>query len=139
MMRPDLERWPRPLRWLCPGLGIKRWYALVLGGLALLGLGAVLLFNLFAYEITSWVGGQQAAAVAGVVGVGVGLIAVVLGMRGIVRVVARTFLPTEEERLVDIMLSRRSEDMGLRCVVVGGGTGLSSLLRGLKKHSSNIG
>ena len=137
-MKTDLDKWPRALRWLCPGLGIKRWYALVFGGSALLGIGAVLLFNLFAYEITGWVGGPMAAAVSGVVGIGLGLIAVVFGVRGIVRAVARAFLPAEEERLVDIMLSQRSAGAGLRFVVVGGGTGLSSLLRGLKKHSANL-
>lgn len=138
MMRADLDRWPRPLRWLCPGLGIKRWYALVFAGLALLGLGAVLLFNLYAIELAIWAGGAMTAAVRGVVGIGLGLVAVIFGVRGIVRAVARTFLPAEEDRLVDIMLSRRGGASGLRFVVIGGGTGLSSLLRGLKKHSSNI-
>ncbi len=138
MMRADLDRWPRPLRWLYPGLGIKRWYGLVLGGLALSGIGAVLVFNVFAYELTSWVGGPVAAAVGGVVGIALGLAAVTVGVRGMMRAVARTFLPAEEERLVDVMLSRRSQDVGLRLVVVGGGTGLSSLLRGLKKYSTNL-
>lgn len=138
MMRADLDRWPRPLRWLYPGLGMKRWYGLVFGGLALSGIGAVLVFNLFAYDITVWMGGPEAAAAGGIVAIGLGLIAVIVGVRGMVRAVASTFLPAEEERLVDVMLSRRSQDMGLRFVVLGGGTGLSSLLRGLKKHSSNL-
>ena len=137
MMRPDLDRWPRPLRWLYPGLGIKRWYALLFGGLALLGIGVICVFNLVVYEIVAWVGPGD-APVVGAVSMILGLIAVIVGVRGMMRRVAHTFLPSEEDRLVDIMLSRRSEDIGLRLVVIGGGTGLSSLLRGLKKHSSNL-
>ncbi len=136
MMRADLEKWPRPLRWLYPGLGIKRWYALLLGGLALAGLGAVLVFNIFAYDMTAWAGGPAAAALLGTAGIGLGLMAVAGGVRGMMRSVARTFLPAEEERLVDIMLSRRSQ--GIRVVVVGGGTGLSALLRGLKKYTTEL-
>ena len=128
----------RPLRWLVPGLGIKRWYALVFVGLLLAGLGAVLVFNLFAYELTVLAGGPWRAVVLGCLAIALGLIAVVLGVRGTLRAVARTFLPAEERRLVDVMLSRRSAAVGLVCVVVGGGTGLGSLLRGLKQRTTNI-
>jgi len=137
MMKAQLDRWPRPLRWLYPGLGIKRWYGLLFVGLALLGIGVICVFNLFAYEIVAWIGPPDAPLV-GAISIALGLFAVIVGVRGMMRAVARTFLPAEEERLVDVMLSRRSEDTGLRFVVIGGGTGLSSLLRGLKKHSSNL-
>ncbi len=137
-MKIDISKVARPLRWLVPGLGIKRWYALVFVGLLLAGLGAVLVFNLFAYELTAAVGGSQYAFSYGCLSIALGLIAVVLGVRGILRVVARTFLPAEEQRLVDVMISRRDAAVGVPCVVVGGGTGLGSLLRGLKQRTTNI-
>ncbi|HLJ54846.1 MAG TPA: gluconeogenesis factor YvcK family protein, partial [Chthonomonadaceae bacterium] len=40
--------------------------------------------------------------------------------------------------LPDIIYRRRKLAMGRRIVVIGGGTGLSTMLRGLKKYSSNI-
>ncbi len=137
-MNIDTSKVARPLRWLIPGLGIKRWYALVFVGLLLAGFGAVLLFNEFAYDVTAAAGGPLRAVVFGCLAISLGLITVVLGVRGILSAVARTFLPTEEQRLVDVMLSRRSAAVGLACVVVGGGTGLGSLLRGLKRRTTNI-
>ena len=49
----------RALRWLLPGLGIKRWIALLLVGLVLEAFGAVLLLNIFAYELTAALGNGQ--------------------------------------------------------------------------------
>ncbi len=137
-MNIDTSKVARPLRWLVPGLGIKRWYALVFVGLLLAGLGSVLVFNLFAYELTVIFGGPQYAVSYGCLSLALGLIAVILGVRGTLRAVARTFLPAEEQRLVDVMISRRDAAVGLACVVVGGGTGLGSLLRGLKRRTTNI-
>ncbi len=137
-MRIDLGELARPLRWLTPGLGVKRWYALIFVGLSLAGIGAVLFFNLFAYELAAVFGGPPYAAPFGALGIALGLVAVIFGVRGMMKSVARTFLPAEEQRLVDVMLSRRSMGTGLRCVVIGGGTGLATLLRGLKQHAVNI-
>ena len=81
-MKADPGRLARPLRWLYPGLGVKRWYALLFVGLSLLGVGAVLLFNLFAYDLAALVGGPPEAAVVGAIGIGVGLVAVLFGVRG---------------------------------------------------------
>ena len=41
-------------RWLAPGLGIKRWFFLVLAGITFLGVGlAILLLNLYRTEFTN--------------------------------------------------------------------------------------
>ncbi len=137
-MNIDASKVARPLRWLIPGLGIKRWYGLIFVGLLLAGLGAVLVFNLFAYELTAWFGGSRYAFSYGCLSIALGLVAVILGVGGTLRAVARAFLPAEEQRLVDVMISRRNAAVGLACVVVGGGTGLGSLLRGLKRRTTNI-
>jgi len=137
-MNIDTSKVARPLRWLIPGLGIKRWYALVFVGLLLAGLGAVLVFNLFAYELTAIVGGSRYAFSYGCLSIALGFAAVIFGVRGVINAIARTFLPAEEQRLVDVMISRRDAAVGLPCVVVGGGTGLGSLLRGLKRRTTNI-
>lgn len=126
-----------PFRWLYPGLGVKRWLALLLAGLALVGLGMVLLFNLFAYELTALVGGPDKATLAGGLAVLLGLAAVVIALAALVRSIARAILPGET-RLVDRMWAQRRLGAGLRVVAIGGGTGLSSLLRGLKTHTTNL-
>lgn len=126
-----------PFRWLYPGLGVKRWVALLLVGLALVGLGMVLLFNLFAYELTALVGGPENAFLAGGLAVLLGLAAVVVALIAVVRSIARALLP-DESQLVDRMWANRRLGAGLRVVAIGGGTGLSSLLRGLKTHTTNL-
>ncbi|NLO74323.1 MAG: uridine diphosphate-N-acetylglucosamine-binding protein YvcK [candidate division WS1 bacterium] len=131
-----VEKLPRPLRWLYPGLHIKRWYALMLLGIALLSVGVLLLFNLNVYDLVALVGpGNEKWA--GVLGIVLGLAVVALAVRGVVRSIAKTFLPAEEGRLVDIMLSQRRSG-GLNMVAIGGGTGLATLLRGLKVYTENL-
>ncbi len=136
MRQTSAEKLPRPLRWLYPGLGIKRWYALIILGLAVLSAGVLLFFNLAVPDLRDLVGPGNDLW-AGAAGILLGLLAVSLGVRGVVRSVAGAFLPAEEGRLVDVMLKRRSRG-DCRLVAIGGGTGLSSLLRGLKLHSDNL-
>ena len=127
---------PRPLRWLYPGLGVKRWYALMLVGMACLGLGVLLLFNLFAPDLVALVGSANVWW-AGPLLIVLGLAVVATGVNGVVRAVARAVLPSRDTQLVDVMLSRRSRGE-LRVTCVGGGTGLATLLRGLKLHTDNL-
>jgi uncharacterized cofD-like protein len=44
----------------------------------------------------------------------------------------------DEEELIDVLLAHRRLYRGPKIVVIGGGTGLSTLLRGLKTYSANI-
>jgi uncharacterized cofD-like protein len=46
--------------------------------------------------------------------------------------------PENKEELVDVLMERRRLNRGPKIVAIGGGTGLSTLLRGLKDYSSNI-
>src|SRR5687768_5906401 len=47
-------------------------------------------------------------------------------------------MPTGNQEIVDVIWRRRQLAQGARVVVIGGGTGLSNLLRGLKEYTSNI-
>lgn len=127
----------RMFRWFLPGIGVKRWLLLMLLGMALLGLGTVLVMNLFAYELTALVGGPLRSSVTGAAALVLGVLLVGAAVRGVVKSIARATL-SDENQLVDVMLARRKLGSGLRIVAIGGGTGLSSLLRGLKAHTSNI-
>ena len=137
LMRTALaEKLPRPLRWLYPGLHIKRWYVLLLVGIALLSVGALILFNLVAPDLVAVVGvGNETWA--GGLAILLGLSLVVMAVRGLLRSVAKTFLPAEENRLVDVML-QQARGAGPRIVAIGGGTGLAQLLRGLKVHTEEL-
>ncbi len=129
--------WQRAVRWLQPGLRVKRWFALLLLGIIIAALGAVLVLNLFAYELTIYTGGPWAASLWGAIAIATGLTIVALSVRQVLRSVAQALLPDEGE-LVDVMWTRRLRAMGHSVVTVGGGTGLSYLLRGLKRRTSNL-
>lgn len=61
-----------------------------------------------------------------------------LGMKGGVRRIMETLTPGRGQGLVNDYVRRQQLAQGPHIVAMGGGTGLSTLLRGLKHHSSNI-
>ena len=67
--------------------------------------------------------------------VGAGII--VYGLRRLMGVLLEPF-PARSEPLVELVYQKRSLARGPRVVAIGGGTGLSTLLRGLKEVTSNI-
>ena len=134
------------LRWLVPGLGVKRWVGLVLAGITLLGLGLAY-FLLDIYRTTQ---GDELIPVLDVVSLrffprpvrviiflALGLGLVIWGLWGLNRALLNPFL-RKDRRLVDQIADFRRRDRGARVVVLGGGHGMATLLRGLKNHTYNL-
>src|SRR4029079_17280380 len=46
--------------------------------------------------------------------------------------------PMGSESLVDVLYRNRSRQRGRKIVAIGGGTGLSTMLRGIKLHTANV-
>jgi len=67
-----------------------------------------------------------------------GIVGVITSVRKMVRTVVGVFLPERESEFVDIVYQKRYLERGSNVVVIGGGTGLSVLLHGLKDYTSNI-
>ena len=122
-------------KWLYPGLGIKRWIllcALGLGMIVVVALGAVktithksVLLGAFATALLIF-----------------GIFLVYMGIKNMVRIFVRTLMPPHQDNpLVDLVYHKRqieSLSRGPRVVALGGGTGLSTLLAGLKFFTNNI-
>ena len=133
------------LRWLTPGLGVKRWIALILAGTTLIGLGfALVLVDFYRSAPQIWVPLLSLLSLRGfpfilrviVFGVlGIGLI--LIGVGGLNRSMMRPFVPTGKN-VLDGLSAYRKRERGPRIVALGGGTGLASLLRGLKGYTSNL-
>ena len=135
-------------RWLTPGIGIKRWLVVVFAGELLLALaGALILREL--YRDFDFGPGQTVLYLMTlqflpywVRGVVVGVAGVVLFVWGswrAVRALMGPFLASEgDQPLVEVIYQKRFLSRGPKTVVIGGGTGLSTLLRGIKEHTSNI-
>jgi uncharacterized cofD-like protein len=138
------------LRWLEPGLGVKRWVALMAGGIFLLSIGVVLIVNFKLPEVLArgvvgavqmiynLTGSAISPIVIGVAFFLIGLGIIAYGMREMVGAIVGVFLPRGDPRLVGMILQQRQLQRGPKIVVLGGGTGLSTLLRGLKKISTNL-
>lgn len=137
----------RFLRWFRPGIGVKRWFALVLIGITVLGLGfGVILIDLYhnetvdsplrlflIYASLQFLPRILRAIIFG--GVGIGLVA--YGILKLNSSVLQPFVRPGDDVLRQIRNYRRRE-RGPRIVTIGGGHGLSTLLRGLKSHTSNL-
>jgi len=134
------------LRWLVPGIGIKRWILLILIGTTLLGVGlAILLLEIYRTAPETWwlpflsyaslriLSRPLRVLIFG--GIGAGLI--ITGIWGINRSLLAPYRRSGKA-VIDDLSEHRKRDRGPRIVTIGGGHGLSTLLRGLKSFSYNI-
>jgi uncharacterized cofD-like protein len=147
----DVDRFTQNLRtlarWSRPGLGVKRWFFVVLAGITLLGVGLAILLldvyrtdsaNSFILEILSTASLRFLPRILRVlifVGMGIGLVS--YGFIGLNRSLLRPFI-RPGHAVVDELTSYRQRQRGPRIVAIGGGHGLSTLLRGLKAYTSKL-
>jgi uncharacterized cofD-like protein len=134
------------LRWFVPGLGVKRWFVLLLIGITLLGVGlAIFLLDIYrttpmgsflpVLDVASLRFFPRLVRVAIFLFFGTGF--VLIGLWGLNRALLNPFL-RKDRRLVDQIADFRRRERGSRVVVMGGGHGMATLLRGLKNHTHNL-
>src|SRR5467141_1602452 len=136
---------PRVVRWFTPGLHVKRWLVLLMVGMVLISLGigyalanvyrsGVRLPAIFYYLTLQFLpryvrGGLFAA---------LGLSIILFALYKLTQSVLGPFLPGRDRALSEIIYNYRFLQKGPRVVALGGGTGLSTMLRGLKKYTGNL-
>jgi uncharacterized cofD-like protein len=139
----------RMRRWLTPGIGIKRWLLVVFVGLLFLALAFAHLLRQATRDLQP--GGLVGAVIdlatlqflpyplrGLIVGVaGVALVAIG-GYRALRVLMDPLRAPDADQPLVEVIYQKRFLARGPRIVAIGGGTGLSTLLRGLKEATSNL-
>lgn len=119
------------LRWLYPGLNIKRWVITVILGLCFVIFGSAWLSQTL--KLT-W---ELKILDVLLVIFGIGLI--FFGINRMIKSIIKVFLPELKGRhVIDILVEKRHLLRGPKIVAIGGGTGLSSLLAGLKRYTTNI-
>ena len=136
---------PSFVKWLYYGMHIKRWLLLLLVGVAIMGLGFGYFLRevYFSYTFPSWVyyGTLQFLPryIRGVLFVGFSGGLILFAVWQLNRSLLSAFIrPGNEESLVNIIYNHRYLRRGPKIVAIGGGTGLSTLLRGLKEHTGNL-
>ena len=107
---------------------VKRWIVLSAFGILLVVLGSAR-FDSEPMAVVKVLYGIVVAS---------GVILLVLGIKRMLRSVLMIFLPHRDTALIDLMYKKRQLERGPRIVTVGGGTGLSVILSGLKEYTSNI-
>jgi len=127
------------LKWLLPGMRVKRWVLLLLIGMFVIGLGAAELpvvvdlnyqhsllvpFLSPVLQVTLWLV--------------VGSILVTIAVLLLNRSVLSAFRRADQDEVVEVVYRHRQRQRGPKVVAIGGGHGLNTLLRGLKEYTDNI-
>ncbi|MCY4359297.1 MAG: hypothetical protein OXC47_01340, partial [Cyanobacteria bacterium MAG APA_bin_95] len=131
------------LQWLSPGLLVKRWVLTSALGLLLLLLGSAIWANL---KPVYWTLAAVESTLASITQVFPyrltgplvllsGLVLILLGQSRTFGSIKQALAPEQDRPLVDALLAQRRLKRGPNIVAIGGGTGLATLLSGLKHYS----
>lgn len=130
---------PREARWLMPGLQVKRWFALIFLGAVLMTLGVLILFDIkpifytmeFVRKIAMNISTEWLAFAFVMFGAGT-------FFKGWQKTNISIIDGIDNMSLLENLYRRRKLNRGPKIVAVGGGTGLSMLLKGIKHITNNI-
>ncbi len=135
------------LKWLYPGLGVKRWFILGIIGLLLLSTGIALLLHInivdyiinMIFEVILNLSGSLPYYTNLIIGIILIVISLAMltyaGNRFVDKLNKEIY---KDDDFVNVLYKKNQLQKGPKVVAIGGGTGLSNLLRGLKEFTSNI-
>jgi uncharacterized cofD-like protein len=126
--------------------GIKRWIAVMLIGTFVFVMGVlllskkhpVLLILEFLRDALFDLTKLLPHSISGILAIVFGVLIIVVGLIKMTQDILKAYLPEDRESIPDVLYRRRHLDRGPRVVVIGGGTGLSNLLKGLKTYTNNL-
>lgn len=132
-------RMPKDAAWLVPGLQVKRWFAMIFLGTLFMTIGFLILCDIkpvfytmqFIKKVAMNVSTEWTAFAIIMFGAGIffkGWQKTNLSMLGM----------KDDTSMLEELYRRRKLNRGPKIVAVGGGTGLSMLLRGIKNITNNI-
>ena len=134
--------------WLCPGINLKRWLFLFVLGVLLVAFGLAFVFNFqfmglmeeyifyAVYKVTGRYSNYFTYFIGGIF-LFFGGWAMFRAMRKIIASVVSAVLPDKSRSLMETLFVQHKLTHGPVITVVGGGTGLSTLLRGMKNITNN--
>ena len=133
---------PKDAIWLVPGLEIKRWFLLIITGAIIVAIGICTLFDLRPiYSLGNMVRAVIQTLPPLLLGWGLIVIGIILFITGWLKT-NYSILDVNNERnrfaVLEDLYKRRKLNHGPKVVAIGGGTGLSTMLKGIKKITNNI-
>lgn len=122
--------------WLKPGIKVKRWIAFGLLGILLIAFGFTELVNKRAYYVYY----KIFYLFLNLTGIFVIYVAVTEVMKSVIMLMSTGYvkLSLDSRKIESLIGEKRLLVKCPKIVVIGGGTGLSTMLRGLKYYTSNI-
>jgi len=134
------------LKWLYPGLKVKRWLLLAVLGFFLLVSGLTVALGVALLEsaersvrwlIDHTLGFWGPPVLSGMLVAAAGLVIMLVGLEQLTRSVLHVLWHRDKSPW-EVFYRRRLLEGGPRIVAIGGGTGLGVLLRGLKNYTRNL-
>ena len=133
---------------LCPGIKLKRWLLLFTIGVLFCALGIAFFFNYqimgtleeLLFQITYVTTGRYSNRLMMALGAGLiilGFMIMVYGTRRLIGSVVDSVVPDKNGTIMETIFYQRKLIHGPNITVIGGGTGLSTLLRGMKYITNN--
>lgn len=133
---------PKDAGWLMPGLQVKRWFAMIFVGSLLILLGTMIFFNMrpvfFTMEFIRYIAVRAHSGLVGFVVAALGAFVFFKGWQKTNLSMLDLNNGREKETILEALYRRRKLNRGPKIVAIGGGTGLSMLLKGVKRITNNI-
>ena len=134
-------------KWFFPGLGVKRWFLVIIFAFILISIGIT---PLFGFDLGIYVTSQLLMMLNNLFGQHADFVLKLTSLFMILGGITLTYYSllkirsefnthiTPNGEILDLLYEKRRSNKGPEIVAFGGGTGLSNLLRGLKKNSDNL-
>ncbi|MCF7907965.1 MAG: YvcK family protein [Candidatus Omnitrophica bacterium] len=123
-----MKKFIKVIRWLYPGLRIKRWVGL----LVLSSFFVIFSTVRFIYDV------DPVLRIFDLVLFVFSFAGFIAGVKSLIESFFEAIYPGKNKELIDIIYEKRFLSKGPKIVAIGGGTGLSTILEGLKKYTANI-
>lgn len=125
--------------------GLKRWILFTVLGLICIAFGLALIFKArpvtvisqFAWSVLSWIADHVPPTASGIIAISIGAFVLIYSFFKSNKQVMQLVAP-HENSLIETLDRHHMAGKGFKLVAIGGGTGLSNMLRGLKAYTGNI-
>ena len=133
---------PKDAGWLLPGLEVKRWFVLIITGAIMAAVGLCIIYNLKpVYSLIRMIMKLTQMLPSEIVGWALIVFGAVFFFVGWLKT-NYSILDVNNERnrhaVLEDLYRRRKLNRGPKIVAIGGGTGLSTMLKGIKKITNNV-
>lgn len=124
---------------------MKRWILFIILGIGGIAFGVALIVKAhpltrisnWIWSVFSYIADHVPPTVSGIIAVSLGAFALIYAFFSANKRVMNLVAP-DESSLIEALDRHHMKGRGIKIAVIGGGTGLSNMLRGLKQYSSNI-